>query len=73
MKEVRCEGYTKPGAFQFGPRVWTQCSNNAIIMITVKQEEEKTFPACNKCWKDAIERKMKIIRVEPIISTEDKP
>lgn len=69
---IRCEGYRKPGAFQLAPPVWTQCENDAIVMITIEQEGKiASFPACEKCWQDAIDRKIKIISVCPIVDGMD--
>jgi len=63
---MRCEGRYKPGIFQFAPQVWTQCKNEAVVLITVKQEKISEWPSCEKCWKEAIDRDMKIIKVIPI-------
>ncbi len=70
-KKMRCEGRRKPGIFNMGAApVWTQCNNEAIVLITVKQEEIGEWPTCEKCWQEAIDRGMKIIKVEPILKEE---
>ena len=66
---MRCEGYTKPGIFQFAPQIWKQCENDATVMIKFKQgnEDVMTLPGCNKCWQRCINnRDIEILSVEPI-------
>ena len=66
---MRCEGYVKPGIFQFAPQIWKQCNNEATVMIKFKQgnEEINTFPGCNGCWQRCIDSKnIEILSVEPI-------
>jgi hypothetical protein len=66
---MRCEGYVKPGIFQFTPQVWKQCEKTATVMIKFKQGREKIneLPACNDCWQRCIDSKdIKILSVEPI-------
>ena len=70
---MRCEGMTHPGAFMFAPQVWTQCNNEATVMIKFKQDDEeiKILPGCPKCWQECIDaKKIKILSVKPIL--EDK-
>lgn len=68
MSKVRCEGWRKRGSvFSFGIPEWIQCENEAIVMLEVKQEEIETLPACKICWQEAIDRKMKILSVKPIV------
>ena len=64
----RCEGYRRyGGAFTLGPVRWQQCRKQAIVRITVVQEEgEGTFPACMTCWNEAKARNVEIKNVEPI-------
>ncbi len=68
LKKLQCEGYTKPGAFQVGaPAVWTQCTNEAIVMLSFKENKKtKALPACKKCWNDCIEHNYKITKAKPI-------
>lgn len=64
---VRCEGYTKPGIFQFALQQWTQCSNKATVYITfTEQKKTHTLPACNSCWKECLDNNYKIKKVVPI-------
>ena len=66
-EEMRCEGWTLPGSFMtFDPRTWKQCENDAIVMLTVKQEEVEKQPACNDCWKKGIEKDIEILQVDPL-------
>ena len=69
---MRCEGYRRyGGAFTFGPVIWRQCENEAMVMLEVKQKEEGVYkgPACGECWQEAIGNdKIEIISVEPIIA-----
>jgi hypothetical protein len=69
-KIQRCEGWIrKGGAFTFGPVVWEQCDNVGVVMIRfTENNEEKTLPACMKCWQKCIETGINIIEVVPIIS-----
>jgi len=55
---MRCEGYRrKGGAFTLGPVQWVQCENEAVVMIECKQDGEiETFPACQKCFDEALEK-----------------
>lgn len=64
----RCEGWTRTGgAFSFGPVIWTQCEKEATVRLRVVQEgKESTLPACNDCWKRAIEEKISILQVLPL-------
>jgi hypothetical protein len=64
----RCEGYHRTGgAFTLGPVVWTQCKGRAIAMLTVIQDKKEfTLPSCPKCWRECIEKNIKIIKAEPI-------
>jgi hypothetical protein len=65
--KIQCQGYRRHGgAFTFGPVTWKQCTNDAIVMLTVKQEKAERLPACNDCWKECIEKGIKIIKAEPI-------
>lgn len=73
-KAVRCEGWTRHGgAFSFGPVTWSQCENDAIVMLTVRQKnltthqvEEVTQPACLGCWKTAKEYGIEVLKAEPL-------
>ncbi len=64
---MQCEGRRRyGGAFSFGPPVWKQCENEAIVMLTVKQEKVDTLPACLKCWNEAVEKGIHIMDVKPL-------
>ena len=66
-ENIRCEGWRRTGgAFSFGPVKWSQCENNAIVMLKVSQKEVKEFPACIECWNEAIERGIEIIEARPL-------
>lgn len=64
---MRCEGWTrKGGAFTLGPVTWSQCENEAIVMLEAEQEKIEKQPACMDCWKKGKEEGIKILSVEPI-------
>ena len=65
---MRCEGYRKKGSFMtLGPREWKQCEKEATVQIKFEEDGEvKSLPACNDCWKDCIDFKIKIIEVFPL-------
>ena len=69
-KIIRCEGYRRKGGFlTFGPVVWIQCENEAVVKLKIKQEGKVSImPSCMKCWEEAKDTKwkIKIIRCEPI-------
>ena len=53
---MRCEGYRRyGGAFALGPVTWRQCENEAVLVLTVMQEDEASFPACAICVNEAIQ------------------
>ena len=65
----RCEGWRRHGGvWTFGPVKWEQCTNEAEVMLTVKQEGKKeTLPACKTCWQEAIDNEgIEIISAAPI-------
>ena len=64
--EMRCEGWTKPGVFMLGPSTWKQCPNEAVVLLTVEQEEIFDQPSCLACWTKAIDRGIKILKSEPL-------
>jgi len=70
---TRCEGYRRyGGVFSLGPVTWAQCSEEAVVMITVTQDgETKSFPACFTCWHEALETGIKVSDVRLIV--EAKP
>ena len=67
----QCEGWTrKGGVFTLGPVTWSQCQNDATVMIEFEQEDEgiKTLPGCVECWQKCIDsEKIEIISVIPIV------
>ena len=69
---MRCEGWRRSGgAFTLGLPQWVQCENDATVMLTIEQEKvTETLPACKKCWQEAIDKKIKILGVVPIIDSQ---
>jgi hypothetical protein len=65
---MKCEGMRRyGGAFTLGPVRWEACKEPAEVMLTVKQEGEvETLPACKTCWKEVIENKIEVLKVEPL-------
>lgn len=64
---MRCEGWTrKGGVFTWGRPVWSQCENEAVVMLEVKQEKVEKQPACIDCWKKGVKTGIEILSVEPI-------
>jgi hypothetical protein len=55
-----------------GPVTWARCENEAVVLITFKQDPqlggppEGTMPACLDCWHKAINYGIEIISVIPI-------
>lgn len=49
---------------------WVQCSSEAIAHITVVQEVEATFPACQVCVDECISSGMKVKSVNYMASAE---
>lgn len=71
---MRCEGWTRHGGiFSFGPVTWTQCENEAVVMLTVIQDgKEEKQPACIECWNKGIETGIEIINVVPLVEKKDE-
>lgn len=69
---MRCEGYTRRGSIMsFGPPTWTQCTNDATVMLTVNQDDRtQTLPSCQECWQKVIENKIEILKAMPIQSQQ---
>jgi len=69
MDKMRCEGWRrKGGAFSFGPVKWSQCENDAIVVLKVKQDDKVAdFPACIECWNEANERGIRVLEAKPIV------
>lgn len=65
----RCEGWRRTGgAFSFGPPTWVQCPNKASVILEVQQDGViEKMPSCTTCWKEAIDKHIKILSVEPIM------
>jgi len=64
-----CEGYRRyGGAFSFGPVKWVQCTNEAVVILKIEQDNKVSdFPACTTCWKEGIENtKISILNAKPI-------
>jgi hypothetical protein len=64
----RCEGMRRyGGAFTFGLPRWEQCREMATVELWVVQKGSlASFPACHKCWEEAIEWEMDIKEVKPL-------
>jgi len=68
---MRCEGWTrKGGVFTFGPVTWSQCENEAIVMLEVEQEKVEKQPACLECWGKGIKAGIKLLSVERLGENE---
>lgn len=69
---MQCEGWRRyGGAFSFGPVVWRQCDNDAVVVVESEQEGEVTkTPVCMNCWNEGIETGIRIIRVAHIKEDE---
>jgi hypothetical protein len=69
---MRCEWWTRTGgAFSLGPVSWSQCTNDATVMLEVEQvdtgvKEVTKQPACMDCWKSTKDSAIKILSAEPI-------
>lgn len=67
--QLRCQGWRRHGgAFSHGPVQWEQCSNPAIVLLTVEQDGQitKDSPACAVCWEEGRSLGIKEIEVKPI-------
>lgn len=67
----RCEGMRRyGGAFSLGPVTWTQCENDATVLLRLKQKDGpvEEMPACMDCWKEAQDPQwnIKILSAKPI-------
>ena len=61
---TKCEGQRRyGGVFTFGKPEWVQCTEDAIVVLTIDGED---IPACNTCWKEVIENKLDFTDVKPI-------
>ena len=68
---MRCEGWRRRGGvFTLGPVKWSQCENQAVVMLRVKQETEQKLPACMECWREAVEHEMDILDSHPLTEEE---
>lgn len=65
---VQCEGWRRRGGMMtLGPVKWSQCENDAIVIVEVVQDgKTTTTPACMICWQEGIERNVQINKVTPI-------
>lgn len=65
---IRCEGYRRHGGvFSLGPVTWSQCTGASVVMLTIRKEGEAvTLPACQRCWDECIEGRIRIIKARPI-------
>ncbi len=64
----RCEGWTRHGGvFTLGPVTWSQCENEAVVNLTVIQDNEKTTqPICMDCWQNGIDLGIEIVSAVPL-------
>ena len=67
-EKVRCEGYRRyGGAFSLGPPVWRQCENDATVILKIEQDGNVgDLPGCHECWKEAQEKRLRILEVKPL-------
>lgn len=67
-KKPRCEGFHRHGgAFTLGPVKWTQCEQDATVMLEFERDHNvKKLPACPDCWKKCIENKINILEATPL-------
>ena len=73
---MRCEGMVRHGgALTFGLPYWTQCENNAVVMVKIIQDDKNgEFPGCLDCWKRATtESGIEVISAEPIKEPTNEP
>ncbi len=64
---MRCEGWSRNGAFTLGPLNWEQCKNEATNLITVKQKEGiSTQPACDSCLEETKNWPIEVLSIEKI-------
>lgn len=65
---IQCEGWRRyGGAFTLGPVKWEQCKNEAVIVLTMKQDGEvQEWPACLDCWIEGQKKGIEIISSKPI-------
>ena len=67
-----CEGMRRHGggAFSLGPPIWEKCKNKAVVILKIKQKDEKAtnMSACMQCWNEAQDPQwgIKILKAEPI-------
>lgn len=73
QKALRCDGWRRTGnAFSFGPMIWTQCENDAVVLLTVEQEGGivEDSPACAACWEEGRKLGLKQLDARPIMPKE---
>ncbi len=65
---MQCEGWRRyGGAFTLGPVTWRQCTNEAIVTLTVTQDgKTEQLPACLECWNEAVENNITISAAIPV-------
>lgn len=64
---MRCEGWRRHGGMMtLGKPVWEQCQNEAVVLLEVEQEKIEKMPSCMECWKEAIDKKIKILSSSPL-------
>lgn len=69
-KMPQCEGWRRRGgAFTLGPVKWSQCEEEAEVMLKIKQDNKtQEMPGCKECWQEAIEHKsIKVLSATPIM------
>ena len=66
---IRCEGWTRIGAFIMGGTPgWQQCKKDAIVILTVTQDEGEVTeqPACLSCWEEGKKHNIPISNAVPV-------
>lgn len=70
---TQCAGERRYGGIMtLGPVKWEKCKNKPVVIVTIEhaKNDKENIPICMDCWKEGIENKLKILKVEPIISSE---
>lgn len=73
-KPIQCEGHRRRGgAFTLGPVQWEQCPNDAVALVTVKQDGTtlKDSPACQVCIDEGKAGGVKYLKMKPIVRREN--
>jgi hypothetical protein len=65
---IRCEGWERHGGMMtLGRPKWTQCENEAVVILEVIQDNGTTEqPVCIYCWNKGMSMGIKINSARPI-------